>query len=210
MLYSHVARPHVLAVPSALRLAPYVLRELYRLERAGGARNPDTFDLSLTESLANLTRLRQRNVADAAAFYAGAPSTEYSTVNLNTRADVTQARAALNAALSPTLAGSAVLRLTDSDITILDQGGFYLPKQEVTVGLTWVSPARWRITADAQWRSRSLTFADIAAPRDPYWTGNVGAYWETQDKRISAAVFAKDLASPHASTFYGAAASVRF
>jgi tetratricopeptide (TPR) repeat protein len=190
-------------------LSPRLYAEL-GVERSD-ARNPDSFDLSLAESLANLTRLRQRNVAEAASFYAGAPtSEEYSTANLNTRAALNQARAALNAALTPTLAGSALVRFTDSDLTLLDEGGFYLPKRELGLGLTWVSPSRWRLAGDALWRSRSHTFADVAAPREAYWSANVSAYWETQDKRLSFALFAKDLASPHASTFFGGAASARF
>jgi tetratricopeptide (TPR) repeat protein len=189
-------------------LSPRLFAELALDHRE--ARNPDTFDLSLSESLANLTRLRQRNVADAAAFYAGAPSSEYETINLNTRADVTQARAAFNSALTSTLALTGGVRFTDSDIALLQQTGFYLPKRELDMGLTWVSPLRWRIAADAHWRSRSYTFADIAAPREPYWSGNLSAYWETQQKRYSVALFAKDFASPHAPTFYGAAASARF
>ena len=188
-------------------LSPRLYGEL-SLDRRS-SRNPDTLDLSLAENLANLTRLRQRNVADVAAFYAGPSSTEYSSINVNTRARMTQARGALNAALTPTLAGSAALRLTDSKIAYLQQDGFYLPRRELELGLTWVSPLRWRVAADAQWRSRSLTFAQ-AAPRASYWGGNVSAYWETQDKRFSLALFAKDLLSPHASTFYGLAAGVRF
>jgi len=173
------------------------------------ARNPDTFDLSLAESLANLTRLRQRNVADVAAFYAGPSNTEYSTINLNTRADLTQARGALNTAFSSTLAGTAALALTDSQISLLQQDGFYLPRRELQLGLTWVSPQRWRIAFDTNWRSQSRTFADVA-PRSSYWSGNLSAYWETQDKRYNVAVFAKDLFSPYVSTFYGVAGSVRF
>ena len=122
---------------------------------------------------------------------------------------LTQARGALNAVLTPTLAGAASLTLTDSKISLLQQGGFYLPRQELLLGLTWVSPLRWRVAFDTQWRSQSRTFADVA-PRSPYWSGNLSAYWETQDKRYNVAVFAKDFFSPHVSTFYGLAASVRF
>ena len=78
------------------------------------------------------------------------------------------------------------------------------------MGLTWISPARWRLSFDAQWRSRAWSLLDQAAPRDPYWNGAFSAYWESTDKRVGVALFAKELFTPHESAFYGLAGNLRF
>ena len=51
---------------------------------------------------------------------------------------------------------------------------------------------------------------DQAAPRDPYWNGAFSAYWESTDKRVGVALFAKELFTPHESAFYGLAGNLRF
>lgn len=172
--------------------------------------NLEQWDFTLADNFANLSRLRQRNVADMAAFYAGPSNNEYSSLYLNSEATITQARAALNATLSRTLYGTAAYQYTDSKIEIQNEDWYYLPRHQVNLGMTWVSPLRWRISGEAQWQSKAWTFVDYAGPRSSYWAANLMAYWEATDKRTGIAVFAKDIGSRYDSTFYGVAGNWRF
>jgi hypothetical protein len=102
-------------------------------------------------------------------------------------------------AISSTLSGTASYTATSSHIWLRQDDAFRLPRHQVNLGLTWLHPSRWRLTFDPVWRSRQS-----------YWSGSTSAYWESRDKRYSIALFAKDLVSRYDSTFYGAAASLRF
>ncbi|MCK6406775.1 MAG: tetratricopeptide repeat protein [Rhodocyclaceae bacterium] len=208
---------------SALRFGGRLKRLAGKLESEWSARlfseigidhkrieNFEQWDFTLADNFANLSRLRQRNVSDIAAFYAGPSNSEYSTLYLNSQARLTQLRAAVNFLVSNTWSMTAAYMNTHSKVEIQSEDWYYLPRHQTNLGLTWVSPSRWRVSGEALWRSKAWTFADLAAPRKAYWNANASAYWETPDKRYGVALFAKDLLSPHESVFYGFAANARF
>ena len=168
------------------------------------------WDFSLADNFANLSRLRQRNVSDIAAFYAGPSNNEYSSLYLNSKSSITQARFAMNGMVTSTLSATAAYVNTHSKVEIQTEDWYYLPRHQTNFGLTWVSPMHWRFSGEAQWRSTAWTFSEYAQARKPYWNANFSAYWETPDKRTGIALFAKDLLSPHDSVFYGVAASLKF
>ena len=173
------------------------------------AQNLDTYDVSLAESFANLARIRQKSLTDVTDFYAGPANGETSILYLNSRARVDQLRAAVNAIATENLSLSAAYTYTSSRITLTtDQ--YYLPRDTVKLGATWISASRWRLSFEAQWRSQAWTFLNLAAPRPAYWNGAASVYWETPDKRYGVNLFAKELFTPHESAFYGVAASVKF
>lgn len=175
--------------------------------------NLDSYDISLAENFANLARIRQKSLTEITDFYAGAANVETSTANLAGKARADRLRLGANAIFTDTLSGALAYTWTDSKMTlfnVVNGDRFYLPQDTVSMGLTWISPARWRLSFDAQWRSRAWSLLDQAAPRDPYWNGAFSAYWESTDKRVGVALFAKELFTPHESAFYGLAGNLRF
>lgn len=173
------------------------------------AANLDTYDVTLAENFANLARIRQKSLTEVTDFYAGPANVETSNLFLNSRARVEQLRGAVNAIATGNLSLSAAYAYTSSRITLTtDQ--FYLPRDTVKLGATWISASRWRLSFEAQWRSQAWTFLSLAAPRPAYWNGAASVYWETQDKRYGVNLFAKELFTPHESAFYGVAASLKF
>ena len=177
------------------------------------ADNLDSYDLSLAENFANLARIRQKSLTEITDFYAGAANVETSNANMAGKAHADQLRLTANTIFTDTLSGSLAYTWTDSRMTLFNTVNgdrFYLPKDAVRMGLTWISPARWRLSFDAQWRSKAWSLLDQAAPRDPYWNGALSTYWESTDKRVGVAFFAKELFTPHESAFYGLAGNLRF
>jgi hypothetical protein len=173
------------------------------------ATNLDTYDVTLAENFANLARIRQKSLTEVTDFYAGAANVETTNLFLNSRARVEQLRGAVNAIVTANLSASAAYTYTSSRITLTtDQ--YYLPRDTVKLGATWITPSRWRLSFDAQWRSQAWTFLNLAAPRPAYWNGAASVYWETQDKKFGVNLFAKELFTPHESAFYGIAASYKF
>jgi tetratricopeptide (TPR) repeat protein len=169
------------------------------------ARNLETIDLSLSEVLANLVRIRQKSLTEVTDFYAGASPQETTNAALNSTATMDQARFAVNAIVSDRQTVTFAYANTDSTMTLAGDDRYFLPRHQVRFGTTWVGPSRWRFAFEARWRSEAWTFVDISQKRDEYWNGAASAYWETTDKRLSFAVFAKELFSPHESAFYGLA-----
>ena len=174
------------------------------------ATNLDTYDITLAENFANLARIRQKSLTEVTDFYAGPANVETSNIFLNSRARVTQLRGALNAIVTGGLSFSAAYTYTSSRIALTSTDPFYLPRDTVKLGATWISPLRWRLSFEAQWRSQAWTFLDLSGPRPAYWNGAASVYWETNDKRLGVNLFAKELFTPHESAFYGVAASLKF
>lgn len=173
--------------------------------------NLDTFDISLVENFANLARIRQKTLTEVTDFQAGAASSELSNVNLAARAEVDQFSIKANAIASANLSVTAGYVHTRSRLVLTrDTDPYYLPKNAVKIGATWIAPQRVRYSFETQWRSTAWTFLDLAAPRRAYWAGSASAYWETADKRWGVAAFAKELFNPNENVFYGVAANLRF
>ncbi|WP_109040648.1 FecR domain-containing protein [Azospira sp. I13] len=173
--------------------------------------NLGTYDLSLAENFASLARLRQKSLTDVADFYAGSASSELSSANLASRSKVDRLAWANNAILTDRLSVSATYAYTQSRLSLDgDSTHYYLPRHSLRLGTAWVSPSRIRLSADLLWRSTGFSLVDITAPRGDYWSGALSAYWESPDKRYAFSAFAKELFSPHDSTFYGVAANLRF
>lgn len=173
------------------------------------AENLGTFDLSLSESFSNLTRVRQRSLLDVVNAQAGVSNQEYDNLRFNDNADLDQIRLAANSILSARLSASVSYLHTNSDIEL---GGahFYLPRHQLLLGTSWISTQRLRLGAELNWRSEAHTFQDMAHHFNPYASLNLSAYWETQNKHVGIAGFVRDALSPHDSTFYGVAATLRY
>ena len=165
------------------------------------------YDISLSEAFANLSKIRQRNLLDVVNSQAGESNSEYTNLNLNRNADMTHWRVSANKILTSTISATASYINTQSDIWYFDFPRYYLPSHQVIVGTTWVSPMRVRIGADLNWRSQANTFFGNF---QPYLGTNLSAYWETDNKHVALATFVRDLFSPHDSTYYGIAATLRY
>lgn len=173
--------------------------------------NLDTFDISLVENFANLARIRQKTLNEVTDFQAGAASSELSNANLAARAEVDQLSIKANAIATSNLSVTASYLSTRSRLVLTrDSDPYYLPKNTVRIGATWIAPQRVRYAFEALWRSAAWSFLDLAAPRRAYWAGVASAYWETADKRWGVAAFAKELFNPNENVFYGVAANLRF
>lgn len=173
--------------------------------------NLDTFDISLVENFANLARIRQKTLTEVTDFQAGAASSELANANLAARAEVDQFSVKANVIASDTLSLTAGYLNTRSRLVLTrDSDPYYLPRNALRLGATWIAPQRLRYAFEAQWRSRAWTFLDLAAPRNAYWAGTASAYWESVDKRWGVAIFAKELFNPNENVFYGVAANLRF
>lgn len=173
------------------------------------SKNLGTYDLSLAESFANLTKVRQRTLLDVVNAQAGQSNPEYDNIRFNDTADLDQVRVAASKILTSTLSATASYLHTSSDVVLSDKH-YYLPRHQVVLGASWVSPMRVRLNADINWRSSAHTFLDLNQPYGPYASSNLSAYWETLDKRWGVAGFVRDAFSPHDSTYYGFAASYRY
>lgn len=175
------------------------------------ATNLATYDISLVENFANLARIRQKTLTEVTDFQAGAASSELSNVNLAARSEVDQLSLKANVIASGNLSLTAGYLNTRSKLVLnRDTDPYFLPRDTVKFGATWIAPERVRYAFEAQWRSRAWTFLDLAAPRRAYWAGTASAYWEAADKRWSVAVFAKEMFNPNEEVFYGVAANLRF
>jgi Flp pilus assembly protein TadD len=173
-------------------------------------KNLGTYDISLAENFANLARVRQQSLTEVADFYAGNGSSELSNANMASSIRMDQVRLTANAIFTSTWSGVATYTHTDSRMEAGGIAPYYLPRNNLRFGTTWISPARIRLSFDALWTSKAWTFQDMTSERAGYWNGAVSAYWESTDKKAAVALFAKELLSPYASAFYGIAANLRF
>jgi Flp pilus assembly protein TadD len=171
------------------------------------SKNLGTYDLSLAEAFANLSKIRQRSLLDVVNSQAGETNSEYTNLNLNQNAETTHYRVSANKILTSTLSATASYINAQSDIWVAGIPRYYLPEHQAIMGGTWVSPMRVRIGADLNWRSKGNTFL---GNYQPYLGTNLSAYWETNDKHIGLAAFVRDAFSPHDSTYYGVAATYRY
>jgi tetratricopeptide (TPR) repeat protein len=171
------------------------------------SKNIGTYDLSLAEAFANLSKLRQISQLDVVSSQAGQSNAEYTNLNLSQSADVTHYRVTANKILTSTLSTTASYINTQSDIWVPDLPKYYLPNHQAILGATWVSPMRVRIGVDLNWRSKANTFL---GNYQPYLGTNFFAYWETNDKHVSLSGFVRDAFSPHDSTYYGVTAVYRY
>jgi tetratricopeptide (TPR) repeat protein len=177
------------------------------------AENLNTYDLTLAENFANLARIRQKTLTEITDFYAGSANIETSNAYMAGKARADQIKLGVSAIFTSSLSGTFSYTHTDSQMTVYDIPNgdrFYLPKDTVKLGATWVGPNRVRLSFDAQWRSEAWTLLDLTAPRDAYWNGAAAVSWESADKRVGVAAFAKELFTPHESAFYGVAGSLKF
>jgi hypothetical protein len=86
----------------------------------------------------------------------------------------------------------------------------FIPKNLGTVGVTWVSPWRFYLSAVAVYRSERYTDREntVLLPTDT--TGTVALFWETQDKRFILGAGAGNLGSKTAKETYVLDARYRF
>lgn len=174
-------------------------------------RNLDTYDISLAENFANLSRLRQKSLSEVADFYAGSVATgELTNANLASHVKSDEVRANVNALLTREWSGQFGYQWADTRLTVDGSDRYYLPRHTLRAGATWISPLRWKVSFSAEHRSKSWSLDDISRERDAYWTGALSAYWESTDKRTGVVVFARELHNPNESAFYGIAANLRF
>lgn len=108
------------------------------------AKNTGGYDLSLAENFANLTKLRQRSLLDEINSQTGNAGAEYDNLQFNDTARLDQVRLAANKALTASLSATASYQYTDSDIRLASKR-YYLPRHQVILGGTWVSPLRVRL-----------------------------------------------------------------
>jgi Flp pilus assembly protein TadD len=174
------------------------------------ANNLGTLDISLAEYFATLSKVQNRGLLDVMNSAPKETYREYENLHNNERANLDQIRLSANKILTSTISATASYLNTQSDIRIKgDPRTFYLPRHQVVLGASWVSPLRVRLNADVNWRSEAYTFLNLDRHYAPYLSSNLSAYWETRDKRVGLVAFIRDAFSPHDSTFYGVAASYR-
>lgn len=170
------------------------------------ASNPVIWDPKDHNKNQDLQRLRQKSLGSVVEYHAPSMDTAYY-YNAGENIEVSQFRINLNKIVTSQLSTALSYSYSDSSIRseLWAADDEYWPHHLLTVGGTWVSPNRIKVLASVNWRSKSWCDENSGGCVRSYADGQIAAYWETKDKRLSIGGFIANLFDPDPSTpeFYG-------